>query len=152
MLEYGHFINSFTIEENVFPFPNHIDPQGSIRVLPALPSFAEDLDARLVLWLLFVSLSEIYPHVEQDILLTVMEIGLILSQLRLHLGMSQKTEWALHQGLASMETGVTVLHGGKRTEPSLHEGQMIASDRSVERQVSSLTSAVTISCLDTKIG
>lgn len=47
--EYGHFINSFTIEENVFPFPNHIDPQGSIRVLPALPSFAEDLDTRLVL-------------------------------------------------------------------------------------------------------
>lgn len=89
------------MEENVFPLPNHIDPQGSIRVLPALPSFAEDLDARLVLWLLFVSWSEIYPHVEQDILLTVMEIGLILSQLRLHLGMSQKTEWALHQGLAS---------------------------------------------------
>lgn len=152
MLEYEHFINSFTIEENVFPFPNHIDPQGSIRVLPALPSFAEDLDARLVLWLLFVSWSEIYPHVEQDILLTVIEIGLILSQLRLHVGMSQKTEWALHQGLASMETGVTVQPGGKRQSLLFFISTMIASDRSVVGQVSSLTSAGTISCLDTKIG
>lgn len=152
MLEYGHFINSFTIEENVFPFPNHIDPQGSIRVLPALPSFAEDLDTRLVLWLLFVSWSEIYPHVEQDILFTVIEIGLILSQLRLHLGMSQKTEWAFHQGLASMETGVTVQPGGTRQSLLFFIRTMIASDRSVVGQVSSLTSAVTISCLDTKIG
>lgn len=60
-----------------------------------------------MLWLLFVSWSEIYPHVEQEILLTVREIGLIFSQLRLHLGMSQNTEWALHQGIASMETGAT---------------------------------------------
>lgn len=97
-----------------------------------------------MLWLLFVSWSEIYPHVEQEILLTVREVGLIFSQLRLHLGMSQKTEWALQQGIASMETGITVPQGAKRTEPSLlHKGRM-----NCIRQVSSGTGQLTGFCGD----
>lgn len=42
-----------------------------------------------MLQLLFVSWFEICPHVEQEILLTVREIGPILFLLQLHLGVSK---------------------------------------------------------------
>lgn len=58
-------------------------------VLP-LPASAEDLGTSPASGLLFVSGFDICPHVEQEILLMVREIGPILAQLGLPLGMSQK--------------------------------------------------------------